>query len=306
MCALWRDTVDTWSAVPYAGAGDLTNETTAGMATIKSYVRRRLSDRLGKSRPGTTLHTIWRNVSLAWFFAWSDTRARYKRSVLGPFWLVLGTLIGVAGLGFVWSTLLNTDRATFIPALTIGLVLWNMIAGCVTGAAGVFTRNATVIKNIKTPSARISLELLFQQTVNLVHNSAVIALVLVVFPQRLSAVTLLAIPALALVLVNLWWVIQLIGFLGARFRDFEPLVVALMPILFFLSPVLYRSHQLGATAALMTFNPMAYWLDVVRDPLEGNAPAITTWLVTVLMAIAGWTLALWITRAKAHRLAYWV
>jgi ABC-type polysaccharide/polyol phosphate export permease len=25
---------------------------------------------------------------LALYFAWSDTRARYKRSVLGPFWLL--------------------------------------------------------------------------------------------------------------------------------------------------------------------------------------------------------------------------
>jgi ABC-type polysaccharide/polyol phosphate export permease len=247
-----------------------------------------------------------RQVSLAWYFSWSDTRARYKRSVLGPFWLVLSTLIGVAGLGLVWSSLMNVERAAFIPQLTIGLVLWSLITGCVVGGCGVFVRRASIIKNIKTPAMRLSLELLFQQIVNFVHNMLVVVLILVVFPQPMSAVTLLAVPGLLLVLINLWWVVQVLGFLGARFRDLEPLVQAIMPIMFFVSPVLYRSHQLGPMEVIMAYNPMAYWLDVVREPLQGDAPTTMTWTVNILMAVVGWILAFCVTRAKAHRLAYWV
>lgn len=249
---------------------------------------------------------ISHQVALAWYFAWSDTRARYKRSVLGPFWLVLSTLIGIGGLALVWAALMKVDAAQFVPSLTIGLVLWNMISGSVTGSAGVFARNATVIKNIRTPSLRISLQLLFQQAVNFVHNLVLVAVVLAIYPQSLSPIALLAIPGLALVLVNLLWVIQLLGFLGARFRDFEPLIGALMPVLFFMSPVLYRSHQLGTRSFLMSFNPMGYWVEVVREPILGSVPSAFTYAMTVAMAVVGWWLALWMTRAKGHRLAYWV
>lgn len=255
---------------------------------------------------GDMLQGLRKSVAIAWYFAWSDTRARYKRSVLGPFWLVLSTLIGVVGLGFVWSTLLHTDKAAFIPSLAIGLVVWNMITGSIIGGCTVFTKRASIIRNIKTPSLRLSLELLFQQIINFAHNLLVVLLVLVVFQQPLSLVTLLVIPGLLLVFINLWWVIQLLGFIGARFRDIDPLVQAIMPILFFLSPVLYHSHQLGRTQIIMAFNPMAYWLDIVRGPLQGVVPDARIWVGTILMAIVGWALALWMTKAKGARLPFWV
>jgi ABC-type polysaccharide/polyol phosphate export permease len=64
-----------------------------------------------------------KRLSVALYFAWSDTKARYKRSVLGPFWLVLSTMVGVVGLGVIWSVLLKVDRREFIPSLTIGLIV---------------------------------------------------------------------------------------------------------------------------------------------------------------------------------------
>ena len=254
----------------------------------------------------TPVEEALHQAALAWFFAWSDTRARYKRSVLGPFWLVLGTLIGVVGLGVVWSALLGAERSSFIPPLTIGLVLWTMIAAGLTSGTSVFTRNATVIKNIRTPSWRITLELLFQQLVNFVHNLVVIAVVLMVYPADFSPLALLAIPGLILVMINLFWVVQVLGFLGARFRDFEPLMSALVPILFFLSPVLYRTKQLGALADIMAFNPIAYWIDIVRDPILGTVPSFGDYAAVGGMAIAGCAAAAWLTRAKAHRLPYWI
>lgn len=249
---------------------------------------------------------VRRNVALAWFFAWSDMRARYKRSVLGPFWLVLGTVIGVVGLGLVWSVLLNTQRSEFIPSLTVGLVLWQAISGAITLSTSVFARNASVIKNIKTPSWRISLELAFQQLVNFSHNCVVIAVVLLIYPKGLGLVSFLVIPGLILVFLNIFWIIHILGFMGARFRDFDPLVSALMPIIFFLSPVLYRSHQLGPLELIMKLNPVAYWIEIVRDPLFGSVPALDDYLIVIVTTLAGLMLASWMTRAKAHRLPYWV
>lgn len=247
------------------------------------------------------------HISIAWHFAWSDTRARYKRSVLGPFWLVLGTLIGVAGLGAIWGTLMQVKRADFVPSLTVGIVLWNMISSSIIMASSVFFNNSTVIKNIKTPSLRISLQLMLQQFINLLHNLVVVVFIFILYPHTINAsLWLLSLPGLALVMINLLWIIQVAGILGARFRDFDPLIGALMPILFFLSPVIYRSQQLGTMAVVMRFNPFAYFIDIVRDPLLGSVPPLHEYGAIIVMACVGWALALWLTRTKAQRLAYWV
>lgn len=49
------------------------------------------------TRSGDTRSDIVRalaNMPAALFLSWSDTKARYKRSMLGPFWLTLCTDMG--------------------------------------------------------------------------------------------------------------------------------------------------------------------------------------------------------------------
>ena len=252
------------------------------------------------------MDTLKKEIALAWYFAWSDMRARYKRSVLGPFWLVLSTILGVGGLGLVWSVILDVDRATFLPLLTVGLVVWQLVAGCITSAANVFQSKASIIKNIHTPTWRISLQQLFQQIVNFVHNLVIVAIVLAIYPSSLSPLAFLSIFGLILVLANLFWIIQLVGFLGARYRDLDPLINSIMPVLFFLSPVLFRTRDFEGLTFFMIINPIAYWIEIVRDPIQGIVPSLSVYAVTIGMALVGWILALAMTRAKAARLPFWV
>ncbi len=68
-------------------------------------------------------------IQNAIYLAWADTKARYKKSVIGPFWATLANVFGVLGLGLVWGHLLNQDMNTFIPQLTVGLIVWQLIDG---------------------------------------------------------------------------------------------------------------------------------------------------------------------------------
>jgi ABC-type polysaccharide/polyol phosphate export permease len=245
-------------------------------------------------------------LPVVFFFAWSDTKARYKRSVLGPFWLVLTTIVGVVGLGFIWSILLKVDRSEFIPSLTVGLIIWQFISGCFAEGPGIFYRQVGQIKDINLPSFFISMQLILRQLINFAHNIVVFVIVLAIYPEHVSAVAFLAIPGLLLVILNLLWVVQSLGYVGARFRDLEPLVVSFLPILFFLSPVIYRASQLGTLEPIMAFNPLTYWIGLIRDPLSGIVPAGETYVLALAVTVAGWALALWLTSSRRHRLPYWI
>lgn len=247
-----------------------------------------------------------RKVGCALFFAWGDLKARYRRSVLGPLWLVLGTAIGVAGLGFLWSALLKMDRASFIPSLTTGLVIWQLIAGCVTESPSVFIKNASIIRNLKMPYLFFPIQLLLRQLLNFSHNLVVVIVVLLIFPPLLNMNQWLLIPGFILLVGNLLWIILVLGMLGARFRDIEPLIGALMPMLFFLSPVIYRPSNLGMKEQIAWLNPFTYFISLVRDPLQGVAPPVFVYQVSLIMLVLGWFLALWLFDRKHHRIAFWV
>jgi ABC-type polysaccharide/polyol phosphate export permease len=247
-----------------------------------------------------------KRLPVALYFAWSDTKARYRRSVLGPFWLVLSTLVGVVGLGVIWSVLLKVEKAEFIPSLTIGLVVWQMISGCIAESPSVFYRQAAQIKDINLPSFFLSLRLILRQLINLGHNIFVFVVVVMIYPEHASLIALLGIPGVLLLILNLLWVVQILGYIGARFRDLEPLIVAFLPILFFLSPVVYRASQLGPLQSTMAFNPLSYWIGLVRDPLLGVIPSPGTYILALATTVVGWAAALWLTASRRHRLPYWI
>lgn len=252
------------------------------------------------------LLAAWKRRQLAVYFAWSETIARYRRSTLGPIWLVLGTAIGVAGMGFIWSILLNQDMQSFIPSITVGLVVWQFISGVVTESPGMFVKNATMLVNIRMPIYLITFQAFGRHLINLAHNLVVVLVVFIIFPHYNSWTSILALPGLVIVSINLVAIMQLVGIIGARFRDLEPLIQAFFPILFFLSPVIYRPGQLGAAEAIMTFNPISHYIRVIRDPMLGVIPSLENYLVVLAMTAVTVLLSVWMTGSRGYRLPYWM
>ncbi|MHB9022149.1 MAG: ABC transporter permease [Halothiobacillus sp.] len=245
-------------------------------------------------------------IPAALFLSWSDTRARYKRSVLGPFWLTLGTAIGVGGLGVVWSTLFKMDKATFIPLLTVGLILWGFIAGIITESTQLFISNAQLIRNLQIPLFFHVIKLLLRHMINLAHNAVVIVAVFIIFPPHWDWHMLLAIPGFLLVVANLGWMILFIGMFSARYRDTETAIANFLPLLFFMSPVLFKAEQLGVGTWIIWLNPFSYFISVVRDPLLNHPIPEFVWPVAISMALIGWMVTLWLFNSRRTRIPYWI
>src|SRR6202162_2773150 len=78
---------------------------------------------------GRIAHTISQEVAAgfrAWrvwgIMGWDDIRQRYRRSVIGPFWITLSMGIFILVLGVIYSRLFHTELRTFLPYLTVGYV----------------------------------------------------------------------------------------------------------------------------------------------------------------------------------------
>jgi ABC-type polysaccharide/polyol phosphate export permease len=56
----------------------------------------------------------------------------------------------------------------------------------------------------------------------------------------------------------------------------------------------------------MAFNPLTYWIGLVRDPLLGVVPGPGTYILALTTTVVGWTAALWLTGSRRHRLPYWI
>ena len=69
---------------------------------------------------GARLYELWSR------FAFHDIRQRFRRSVLGPFWLTLSMGIMVGAMGLVFSTLFQQDMGKTLPYIATGLIFWGL------------------------------------------------------------------------------------------------------------------------------------------------------------------------------------
>jgi ABC-type polysaccharide/polyol phosphate export permease len=240
------------------------------------------------------------------FMARGDLRARYKRSVLGPLWLTLGTAIGVLGLGIVWSELFKIEPKTFVPALTAGLILWQFLSGCIIEATTTYWRQAAIIRNISVPLSIHPIQLVIKHLINFAHNLPVFVAVIIFFDVPVTVHTLLIIPCVVLIAANLLWIVLLFSTLGARFRDLEYLVAAAMPMLMFLSPVFYRPHYIPISGKYIWLNPFSHFIELARYPLLGSSPPAFVVLTNLLFCLLGWIFTILVFNAKRDRIAYWI
>src|SRR3990167_1130772 len=78
-----------------------------------------------------------------------DIKARYKRTVIGPFWLTLGTAITILGMGLVWSSIFHMNINEFLPYIASGMVVWTFVSAILNEGCGAFSSQAGIVHNVK-------------------------------------------------------------------------------------------------------------------------------------------------------------
>lgn len=249
---------------------------------------------------GLNLWPLWIRMG------WNDILQRYRRSVLGPFWLTASMAIMVVALGVLYAELFKTPLHDFLPYLCLGLLVWNLIASFLTEGGQLFTGSESYIKQIRLPYSVYVYRSTWSKLVIFAHNFVIYFGVMIYFQIWPGTTALLAIPALFLIAFNGALANLCIGMLSARFRDIPQVINSAVQIVFFITPIFWKPELLKSRQYITDLNPFFHFIDIVRAPMLGQLPAPSSYfavgLVTLLnLAITG----LFFARFRS-RIAYWV
>ena len=236
---------------------------------------------------------------------WQDIRRRYRRSVLGPFWLTISMGVLVGALGTLYGVLLRVELADYAPFLALGFIVWTLISSVITDGCNAFISAEGIIKHVGLPFSVHVYRLLWRNLLILCHNSAVFVIVAAIFGVWPGWAGLLAVPGLALLCLNGLWAGLLLGIVSARFRDVPPIVASVVRILFFVTPIIWMPELMPGRAFVLDFNPFYHLVEIVRTPLLGKVPGLGSWLVALGITVAGWIVAFEFFRRYRRRIAYW-
>jgi lipopolysaccharide transport system permease protein len=237
---------------------------------------------------------------------WNDILQRYRRSILGPFWLTASMAIMIVALGILYAGLFKTPIEDFVPFLCVGLLVWNLISSFLTEGGTLFTGSESYIKQIRLPYSVYVYRSTWSKLVTFFHNFIIYFAVLLYFQIWPGTAALLAIPGLIVIVVNGALASLSIGIISARFRDVPPLISSVVQIVFFVTPIFWKPEMLKGREYITDLNPFFHLLEVVRAPLLGSVPSAKSYFAVLLITLINIAITgVFFSRFRS-RISYWV
>lgn len=250
-------------------------------------------------------------LPLAVRLALDDIHGKYRRTVLGPLWIALGQAATIAGFTLVFSGLFNASPVEYALFLAAGLPVWALVSTHLIEMPIALVHAKGYLESYEVPWLthiwRRSLGYLFV----FAHQIVTFAGVIVFLYARghtdlVHKEMVLAIPGLALVTFAGAGAGMFLAVFGARYRDLQHAMTILASLLFFLTPVIWRANQLPANEWIYHFNPLYYFMTVVRDPLLGHAPSAEVWIISGVLSVALFALGFISFSMSRGRLYHWL
>jgi len=247
-------------------------------------------------------------ITPVWFFiAHQDIVARYRRTTFGPWWITLGTGCALTGMAVVWSTIFQMELQKLFPYIAAGFVIWLFISAILTEGAGIFCSARGIVKTIKIPLITFIFSSILTNLYILLHNSVIIVIVFLLFRIPISFNTLLAIPGLLILIITAIPVSLILAIAGARFRDLGHIIGSLMTFLFLLTPIMWDISILkGKAIYLAYFNPITYYLMIIRDPLLNRIPDVMFYYGAFSVSSLLMIIAAYMYSKFENRMIYWI
>jgi len=275
---------------------DTSSLAASGTASRRSGLPEAVADLI----EGLKLWELWSTLG------WHDIRQRYRRSIVGPFWLTLSMGIMVAGLAYLYAGMFGQNVEGYLPYVATGMIVFSLISTVAVEGSGVFIGSASLILQLRAPLSIYIYQMLWRNLLIFAHNISIYVIVLIFVRVDLGWNILLSFVGLFLVLLNGVWVGMTLGGLSARFRDVPPIVGSIMQVAFFLTPIFWTPGALPNRELFVHLNPFYYLVEVVRMPLLGKTPALSIWLVVIGMNCVGALVAVVFYARYRSRIAYWV
>lgn len=252
--------------------------------------------------------TAWKEVfRLGWIMGYQDYKMANAGSRLGRYWPTIGMAIRIVFIGTIFSLLFNSSRGDYLPWLASGWIVWGFISSAFQGSANAYISSKAMMLSLPLDKRSFVVKVIINQTLSLIQNLPLLIVVVILYPRTLGFEVLLFFPAALINFIFLIGTGLMLGPLLARYRDVGPFIGAIMGVMFFVLPIMWRPQDLGEGIArvIVGFNPFYHYLQLVRLPLIGDIPTLINWSLASAGALLAITIGLFVYKKTIDKVVYW-
>lgn len=239
------------------------------------------------------LHETWRARELLSMFIWRDLKVRYKQTVLGFFWGLLGPVIRMIVFTVIFGKLIQVNSEGYPYAIFVyaGLLPWGYFSGTFTKIANSLVSQGPLMTKVYFPRLVIPISTLGVQLVDLAIAFLVLVALMIGYGVPLRWGILGVIPLTVLAMAVSLGVGTIMGALTAAYRDFRFITQFMVQLWMYVTPVVYSVKIVPeGWRWLIDLNPMTAVVDGYRSAILGkdvdwSSMAIGTVVALVLLPI---------------------
>lgn len=246
---------------------------------------------------------FWVHLALA------DLRARFRRSYLGIFWLMLQPLLLTLIISAVFIFVFKQQFADYAVYLFSGTIAWDFVTGSVLIGAMSFIAAESYVRQARLPMMGYPLK--------------AVLYCCIVFGLALLGFTLFALAVKPSIFSWRWvylvpFTLTLIAFgaplaiisaiVNIKFRDYQQSMAIVLQMLWYMSPILVMREVFDRPGLSLwtAVNPIASLMDILRDPLlNGLDPRLGAYGVVLAWAAVLWVGALYLLARNERKIVFY-
>jgi lipopolysaccharide transport system permease protein len=248
------------------------------------------------------LTSIWHYRDLFRLLVWRDLAARYRQTVLGPFWFVIQPLLMTLVFTIVFGKVVGmpTDGLPQVLFYLCGQLGWNYFSQNFSASSTTLVSNANLFSKVYFPRLVVPLSGLVYNLFAFLVQSVTFFAFFVYFKYVLKSGTfglnwhIVFLPLLVLQIAALsLGVGLLLSSVTAKYRDLSQLTGVLTQVWLYATPVIYPLSKVPARWQwVAAVNPMTVIVESFRLMLLGTGTVVPRYLVysiimTTVLLVSG-------------------
>lgn len=239
--------------------------------------------------------SLYRNRELIGVLVARQLKLRYRGSVLGFLWTLLNPFLLMLVYTLVFSVYLRIDMDKYPAFLFTGLLPWMWFASSLQQGVTSILDGAGLVTRSQFPAEVLPVVTLTANAVNFLLTLPLLLIFLLAFRVRLGAPALLLPVLIGFEYLLSLGLVLLVAALNVYFRDLQHILLHLLTVLQFLTPVFYPLSVVPEPFRFLAlFNPLTILITAFQDVLYfGRFPdrllllallafsCVVLWLATV-------------------------
>ena len=221
------------------------------------------------------LFEAYKYRELLLFLCWTGIIVKYKQTILGALWSIIGPLGAVVTLTIVFGKLAklpSEGNAPYALLVFSGLIPWQLFSSIIGNCTRSLVINQSLVRTIYFPKIILPIQATIMSIFNLLASILMI-IVLIIYLQYSVDWAILLFPVFLTMGIFLGLGVGLIfARVNARYRDIERILPFAIQAGLLLSPVGYSSQTITSESLrlLYSLNPVVGLIDSIRWSILGG------------------------------------